>query len=65
MYKKLIEITVGYRGGSKHEDKGFNIILGIGILDLLMDLMSCHWFLKNINSVVILKWPKKMLEYYF
>ena len=23
------------------------------------------WFLKNINSVVILKCPKRMLEYYF
>ena len=30
-----------------------------------MNLMSCHGFLKNINSVVILKFPKRMLEYYF
>ena len=26
--------------------------------------MSCHVFLKNINSVVVLKCPKSMLEYY-
>ena len=30
-----------------------------------MNLMSFHGFLKNINSVVILKYPKSILEYYF
>ena len=30
-----------------------------------MKLMFCHGFLKNINYVVILKCPKRMLEYYF
>ena len=30
-----------------------------------MNLMSCHGFLKDINYVVILKCPKRMLEYYF
>ena len=30
-----------------------------------MTLMSCHGFLKNKNSVVILKSPENMLEYYF
>ena len=38
--------------------------MGIGIPDLLMNLMSCHGFLKKIDSVVILKCPKRMLEYY-
>ena len=40
-------------------------VLGIGIPYLLMSLMSCHVFLKNIKSAVILKWFKRMLEYYF
>ena len=62
---KLGEIPVGYGWGSKHGDKSFDRILSIGITDLLMDLMSCHGFLKNIDSVVILKCPKRMLEYYF
>ena len=56
---------MGSRGGSKHGHKSFDRILGIGIPDLSMNLMSCHGFLKNINSVVILKFPKRMLEYYF
>ena len=58
-------MPVGSGGDSKHGDKRFDRILGIGITDLLMNLMSCHGFLKNINSVVILKFPKRMLEYYF
>ena len=30
-----------------------------------MNSMSCHGFLRNINSSVVLKCPKRMLEYYF
>ena len=56
---------MGYGGGSKHRENRFDIILGIGIPYLLMKLMFCHGFLKNINYVVILKCPKRMLEYYF
>ena len=58
-------MTVGSRGGSKHGDKSFDRILGIGIPDLVMNLMSCHGFLKEISSVVILKFPKRMLDYNF
>ena len=29
-----------------------------------MNFMSFHGFLRKINSVVILKFPKRMLEYY-
>ena len=59
--KKLSKINVG----SRHGDNVFNIILGIVTSDLLMNLLYCHGFLKNINSVVILKFPKRTLEYYF
>ena len=43
---------MGSKGGSKHEEKRFIGILGIEITDLLM----------NINSVVIFKCPKRILE---
>ena len=56
---------MGSKEGYKHGDKSVNIILGIGIPDLLMNLMPCHGFLENKNSVVLLKFPKSMLEYYF
>ena len=55
---------MGSGGGSKHGDKIFDRILGIGIPDLLMNLIYCNGFSKNINSVVISKTPKRMLEYY-
>ena len=48
-------MPVGYGGVSKHGDKSFDRILGIGIPDLLMNLMYFHGFFRNINSVVILK----------
>ena len=60
--KQLSEIPVGSWGGPKHGDKYFDRILGIVIPDSLMNFMSCHGFLKNINYVVILKCPKNMLE---
>ena len=56
---------MGSGGGYKHGDKIFNKILGIVIPDLLINLMPCRGFLRNINYVVILKCPKRMLEYYF
>ena len=59
--KTLSEISVGSGGISQHGDKRFGRILGIGIPDLLMNLMSCRGYLKNINYVVILKSPKRML----
>ena len=51
--------------GYKHEEESYDKILGIVIPDMLMNLMSCHGFLKNKDSVVILKCPKRMFEYYF
>ena len=39
--------------------------MGIGIPDLLLNLLSCRGFLKNDESVVILKCPNRMSRYYF
>ena len=62
--KKLSELGIGSGGRFKHVNKSYDKILGIGIPNLLMNLMFCHCFLKNKDSVVILKFPKKMFEYY-
>ena len=58
---KKSEPHVGTGGGFKHGKKSYDKRLGIGIPDLLMNLISCHFFLKNINTIVILKCPKRML----
>ena len=49
----------------KYLGKNFKTFLGIGIPDLLMNLLSYHGFMKNINSSVILLCPSQMLKYYF
>ena len=51
--------------GSKHGGKSFTILLVIGTPVLFMNFMYCHGFLSNKNYVVVLKCPKRMLEYYF
>ena len=42
----------------------FNV-LGFGILDILLNLLPCQGFFKNNESVVIIKFPHRMFEYYF
>ena len=39
--------------------------LVLEIQTFLINLMSCRDFLENLTFVVILKCPKRMLEYYF
>ena len=63
--KKLSELRLGSGGVYKNFNKSYDNLLGIGIPYLLMNLMSCHGFLKNKDPVVILKFPKRMFEYYF
>ena len=38
----------------KFKDTGFNLLLCIGIPELLLNLLSCHGFMKKSNSTVIL-----------
>ena len=50
---------------SKHDGMDYNNLFGIGIPDILLNMLSCHGFLKNDDSIVILKCPNRMSEYYF
>ena len=59
--KQLSQIYVD----SKYVEKCFNRMLGIEIPYLLMKLFSCHGFSSIVKSIVILNFPKRMLEYYF
>ena len=40
-------------------------LFGIGIPDILLNRLSCHRFLNNNASIVMLKFPNRMSEYYF
>ena len=63
--KKISELPFYYGGGFKHENKSHDKMLGIGIPDLLINLMSCGGVLENMHSIFILNIPKRILEYYF
>ena len=43
----------------------YDNVLGFGIPDLLLNLLYCHGFSTNNESIVILKCPNRMSEYYF
>ena len=43
----------------------YDNLFGIGIPDILLKMLSCHGFLNNNESIVILKCPNRMSEYYF
>ena len=48
-----------------HENKDYDNLFGIGIPDIFMNMLSCQGFLNNNESIVILKCPNSMSEYYF
>ena len=43
----------------------YDNLFGIGIPDILLNMLSCHGFLNNNESIVIIKFPNRMSEYYF
>ena len=62
---KISELKIACTGSSKHDGMDYNNLFGIGIPDLLLNMLSCHIILKNNGSIVILKCPNRMSEYYF
>ena len=60
--KKLNDLHLGYGGSYEHVNKSYDNLLGIGIPYMLINLMSCRGFLKNRDSVVIIKYPNSMFE---
>ena len=60
---KLSDLRLGVAGSYKHLGKKYDNVLGFGIPDLFLNLLSYQGFLKNNESVVILKCPHRMFEY--
>ena len=46
------------------EQTSFNILLSIGIPEVLLNLISCHGFIEKPNSTVILNWRSSFLNNY-
>ena len=62
---KLSDLRPGVSGRYKHLGKNYINVLGFGIPNLLLNLLSCQGFSKKNESVVILKCPHRMSECYF
>ena len=63
--KKISELNLGCSLKTKHENKDYDNLFGIGIPDTFMNMLSCQGFLNNNESIVILKFSNRMSEYYF
>ena len=63
--KKISELKLGCTLKTKHENKDYDNLFSIGIPDIFMNMLSCQGFLNNNESIVILKCPNRMSEYYF
>ena len=63
--KKISELRLGCTLQSKHDSRDYDNLFGIGIPDILLNMLSCHGFLNNNDSIVILKFHNRMSEYYF
>ena len=59
---KFSDLRLGVTGRYKNYDTDYDNVLGIVIPDLLLNLLSCHGFSKNNESVVILKCPHMVSE---
>ena len=63
--KKISVLRLGCTLKTKHEGMDYHNLFDIGIPDILLNMFSCHGFLNNNESIVILKCPNRMSEYYF
>ena len=63
--KKISQLKLGRSLKIRHEDKDYDNLFGICIPDIFMNMLSCQGFLNNNDSIVILKCPNRMSQYYF
>ena len=57
---KISDLKIACTGSNKNYGMDYNNLFEIGIPDLSLNMLSCHVFLKNDDSVVIIKCPNRM-----
>ena len=60
--KKISELRLGCTLQIKHDSMGYDNLFGMGIPDILLNMLSCHGFLNDSESIVILKCPNRMSD---
>ena len=61
----LSELKLGLSLETQHEGMDYENLFGIDIPDIFMNMLLCQGFINNNNSIVILKCPNIMSQYYF
>ena len=59
---KISELILGCTLQTKHECMDYDNLFGIGIPDILLNMLSWHGFLNNNEYIVILKGPNNMSQ---
>ena len=62
--KKISELRLGCNLQSKHDGMDYYNLFGIVIPDRFLNMLWCHGRLNNNDSIVILKCPNRISEYY-
>ena len=60
--KKISELHLSCSLKTRHENKDYDNLFGIGITDIFMNMLSCQGFLNNNEFIMILKCPNRMSE---
>ena len=63
--KRLSELKLRLTLKTKHEGMDHDNLFCIGIPDIFMNMLSFQGFINNNDSIVILKCPNIMSQYYF
>ena len=63
--KKISELRLGCTLKTRHEGMDYDNLFGIDVPDIFMNMLSCQGFLNSNDSIVILKCPNRMSQYYF
>ena len=58
--KTLCDISIN----PTFKETSFNLLLGIGIPEMSLNLVSCHGFMNKFNSTVILNFLSRLIKNY-
>ena len=59
---KISKLKLGSSLKTRHEDKDYDKLFGIGIPYIFMNMLSCQGFINNNDSIVILNCPNRISQ---
>ena len=62
--KRLSELKLGNSMITRHENQDYNNLFGIGIPDIFMNMLSCHGFINNNDSIRTFQYHNRIVVVY-